>query len=253
MFVCDVKSGVEISIGERRLSCGTKLMVVSFCGSESLADWACNITMFLTHAVEDVGLGRSEHMRTVRVREAQGRVHAGFMWRWRCMRYKVLRTLHGLSPGRILVTGHSMGGALASLSAHEIADALPSADVSVITFGAPMAADAVFNGHDRPTNLVESVRCVHAGDFVQRLPPLPSYTHDSSAELVLVGTNANAARRFIGMDDSQHTWAPWLPVSLIQQLQRAWRGRFGIAAHEVFAYRRAINTGDIQCTKSMVQ
>jgi triacylglycerol lipase len=90
--------------------------------------------------------------------EGAGRVHAGFA--------AALRRFESFPAGRVWFTGHSLGGALATL-AHARA---PGA--GLVTFGAPRVGDrefaAAFPGR--------AWRVVNNNDFVPRLPP-PPYRH----------------------------------------------------------------------------
>jgi Lipase (class 3) len=69
----------------------------------------------------------------------------------------------------ITITGHSLGGALALLNAHEAASALPTVPVSVISFGAPRVGNEAFA--DRMKELgVKVLRMVIKQDVVPKMP-----------------------------------------------------------------------------------
>jgi len=87
---------------------------------------------------------------------AHGRVHRGFLKALD----EIFDQLSGvLRDGRVWLTGHSLGGALAALAAAR----LPKVQ-GVYTFGAPSVGDAEF-GAGRHT-----VRFVHGSDFITQLP-----------------------------------------------------------------------------------
>lgn len=69
----------------------------------------------------------------------------------------------------LTITGHSLGGALALLNAHEAATAFPDLFISVISFGAPRVGNIAFR--DELTRLgVKVLRVVVKQDIVPRLP-----------------------------------------------------------------------------------
>ncbi|KAE8719990.1 Alpha/beta-Hydrolases superfamily protein [Hibiscus syriacus] len=69
----------------------------------------------------------------------------------------------------LTVTGHSLGGALALLSAYEAAVNLPGIPVSVISFGAPQVGNSAFR--DELDDLgVKTLRVVVKQDLVPRMP-----------------------------------------------------------------------------------
>lgn len=239
VFVCDVRSGVEVMLSKRSLSNGTAYTVVSFCGTERWTDWTCNFMLFLADAVD-------KPCTTI---VTSGRAHAGFLARWRSIRHKLLAALTRVCTpsSRVVVTGHSLGGAVAALAAVDIAMSMPHATVSLATFGAPMFADARYNGRTPPKNLKRVVRCVHVGDFVQYLPPLPQYTHPSFGDVVVVGerrrglTRATTVDRGMGVVNDH---------PLVQGCVRLWQDGLGIQSHDVMCYWQAIVERDMRYDRS---
>ncbi|MQM06001.1 hypothetical protein Taro_038821 [Colocasia esculenta] len=70
----------------------------------------------------------------------------------------------------LTLTGHSLGGALALLSAHDAAASIPGlSHVSVISFGAPQVGDAAFM-EELSKKGVKVLRVVVKGDEVPKLP-----------------------------------------------------------------------------------
>ncbi|KAL6991576.1 hypothetical protein U1Q18_009688 [Sarracenia purpurea var. burkii] len=87
---------------------------------------------------------------------------------------KELKRLVGIYRGRgeevsLTVTGHSLGGALALLTAYEAAAAVPGLPVAVVSFGAPRVGNIAFR--DEIYRLgVKTLRVVVKQDVVPRMP-----------------------------------------------------------------------------------
>lgn len=100
-----------------------------------------------------------------------GRVHKGFAQAVDLLWDQVHGQVRAaLTPGcKLWVTGHSLGGALATLAAARLArESIPVA--GVYTFGSPRVGDAAFAATYRPT-----LYCVENGnDIVCHLPPPPA-------------------------------------------------------------------------------
>lgn len=115
-------------------------IVLCFKGSHELTDWLRGLTdaeMIDWHA-----LGSS------------CRVNAGFIGSWQSVREQVLQRLLGIitqmepqAEVTLHVTGHSLGGALATLATADMLDALgelPVQRLELYTFGAPVVGDEQF-------------------------------------------------------------------------------------------------------------
>ena len=97
----------------------------------------------------------------------------------------------------VFVTGHSLGGALATLFACELGQSAsgpgPARDVTVTmyNFGSPRVGDGTFC--DAYNALVpDSVRVVNRGDLVPTLPALLGYRHVDRGVRVSVGADGAA-------------------------------------------------------------
>ncbi|KAI3439148.1 Lipase_3 domain-containing protein, partial [Psidium guajava] len=71
----------------------------------------------------------------------------------------------------LTITGHSLGGALALLNAHEASSEIPNLPISVITFGAPRVGNSAFRDELR-RNGVKTLRVVVKQDMVPKMPGL---------------------------------------------------------------------------------
>jgi hypothetical protein len=112
-------------------------------------------------------------VRMVAWSESAGRVHAGFAAATRSLLPQLRQWIdrNGHDPKKLIVTGHSLGAAMATL----LASALPIG--WLVTLGSPRVGDAAFIGTLQAAN---SVRIVDCCDLVTQVPPpLPigGYTH----------------------------------------------------------------------------
>ncbi|CAK9162672.1 unnamed protein product [Ilex paraguariensis] len=71
----------------------------------------------------------------------------------------------------LTITGHSLGGALALLSAYEAASSLPGLHVSIISFGAPRVGNIAFRDELHQMG-VKTLHVVAKQDLVPRMPGL---------------------------------------------------------------------------------
>ena len=90
------------------------------------------------------------------------RVHWGFLKGWSILEQKIASWFAVNHPARIVVTGHSLGGALATLFAAKY----PSADL--VTFGCPLVGNAAFTAQFAGRTVQRYRNCC---DLVPRVPP----------------------------------------------------------------------------------
>ena len=110
--------------------------------------------------------------------EATGRVHQGFATAARTLLPRLGHWLDGDAKPRsaLLLTGHSLGAALATLAASVWADA------HLVTLGSPRVGDAAFASGLRSA---VNIRLVNCCDLVTDLPPsLQTYTHVAPASYI---------------------------------------------------------------------
>lgn len=89
----------------------------------------------------------------------QGRVHRGFHQRFLEVRDRVLSWIDSSPTSYLTLTGHSMGGAVATLMASFVRHTRPDKKVTLITFGSPRVGDQTF------ARFVDS----QLGDHIQRV------------------------------------------------------------------------------------
>jgi hypothetical protein len=189
VHACDVhnRHGCETHV---KTSVAKSSQFVAFRGTTTRADWGINSRVWLIPSA--VGEG--------------ARVHSGFMLQWESVRARVFAELDRLEqqaqpqhspravPGcdsaerAILVTGHSLGGALAIVACADIVAQYPGVPVEVITFGAPRCGNrAYIAGVSRLAGSM--TRVVHDSDAVPSIPPLlMGYSHCESEWVHLVKT-----------------------------------------------------------------
>lgn len=127
-------------------------IVVAFRGTESLADWIADLKLF--------GTSRS-----------YGTVHSGFCTAFELVRDAVRRRIEQLasSDRKLLLTGHSLGGALAVVAAADMWTDFP-AD-AIYTFGQPRVGKGDFAAFGNQRFSSRFYRFVNDDDVVTRVPP----------------------------------------------------------------------------------
>ena len=136
-----------------------ELVILAFRGTVSTTDWLRNLK-----------ISRKE--------SPLGKIHRGFQEGldavWDDPIETVLRELAG-SDRKVWITGHSLGGALATLAAARASEWLDIA--GVYTFGQPLVGNRrfakLFNRRFRD----RFHRFVNDGDIVPKVPPAPLYAH----------------------------------------------------------------------------
>ena len=143
-----------------------KLAIFGFRGTEStnLVDWAKN---FKTKLVEAI------------ISSSNFKLHQGFRDRyfdiqeWFENKYKALPQDY-----TIIITGHSLGGAMTTVAATYASGKLNRRPDAVITFASPLVGGKEFRDYYR--NVVgcdRTLRIVNEGDFITATPLNKEYTH----------------------------------------------------------------------------
>ncbi|KAJ7607776.1 alpha/beta-hydrolase [Mycena polygramma] len=162
-----------------------KEIVVSFRGTFSVADAVTDVDLFLTPFVSP-GISKSFE------------VHSGFLDAYNDVADTVLSTVEDqvtkfptytvvvTGQAKIPETGHSLGGALASLGAVSLKTAIPAASMKLYTFGQPRTGDPDYAAFVDSTIGVDNIfRGVHTSgnrtDGVPTIiPEVLGYQHHST-------------------------------------------------------------------------
>jgi triacylglycerol lipase len=139
-------------------------LVIAFRGTDSILD-----------VVSDVEYGQDALDLSPGLANA-GQAHEGFTGVYKSLRNQLLGVLAGQPAVPTFITGHSLGGAIASIAALDAASNagnLPRP--TVYTFAAPRAGDptfaALFDARFNGADITSSWRIVNRNDAVPYLPP----------------------------------------------------------------------------------
>lgn len=137
---------------------GRGLTVLAFRGSSSTRNWFANLDTIRVEV--DICPGC--------------RAHQGFWRSWKEARTGVMAALKSAAQSypsfKVVVVGHSLGGAIAPFAAAEIRNTGVVADL--YTYGAPRIAGSSLSNYITNQNRGGNFRVTHTNDPVPRLPPL---------------------------------------------------------------------------------
>lgn len=152
------------------------------------------------------------------------RVHAGFHLAWKEIKDDVKTAVNKALPGhsdyRLVITGHSLGGAVATLLATQFRH--EDCDVDEYTYGSPRVGNMGFVEAAKGKSTVQ--RVTHEADPVPRLPPLflgyrhvsPEYWLNASVKMYdypidkiikcFGAANVDCNASTTGLDIRDHSW-----------------------------------------------
>ncbi|EGD72617.1 hypothetical protein PTSG_04353 [Salpingoeca rosetta] len=138
-----------------------KYIVVAFQGTHNLKQWIDDLK-FMKTDLHYPGAG------------SDVKVHRGFYEAYQEVKGTVDRFVESTfrqNPNyRILVTGHSLGAALAAMCSLDLSIQFPSASIYHYTFGQPRVGNAPFYDFFKQSSIKASFRFVHNRDIVPHLP-----------------------------------------------------------------------------------
>lgn len=130
--------------------------IIAFRGTQ--ADSFCDLVTDATFILENWDL--------------PGRVHSGFSASLSSILAPIEQWLHETGPSQLLLTGHSLGAALATLLAARLADG--ERPIELVTFGSPRVGDEALAASLGSLMVRRYVNCT---DAVAALPPPLIYSH----------------------------------------------------------------------------
>ena len=166
----DLQSGVALSPTEKRIT-------IVFRGSESLVDWITDFRICLKTT-------------------SYGGVHTGFYDQLHydnvCQSMiSHVSALHHTYPSfSIYVTGHSLGGALATLYGYELSLLLPNVDIQVITFGSPRVGDIRFQ---KAFEMREHLSCLRVANSRDPITVLPMFFYSHVGQELVLTENGSSS------------------------------------------------------------
>ncbi|MCU0566399.1 MAG: lipase family protein [Oculatellaceae cyanobacterium Prado106] len=132
-----------------------QVIILAFRGTEptNLKDWMNNANAKL-------------------VKHEEGRVHQGFQKGLEAVWPEILLQVKGMRNHNqsLFVTGHSLGGALATLAVRQLQTAQQSVQ-GLYTYGSPRVGDETFARAFEARFLTQTFRMVNHNDFVTRIAP----------------------------------------------------------------------------------
>ncbi|CAD6258341.1 unnamed protein product [Miscanthus lutarioriparius] len=188
--VCDDEREIE------RL--GRRDVVVAFRGTATCGEWVDNFKCGLTRLpIPTIGGEEEEEEAMVesgfwRLFTAPGEAHSSLQQQ---VRDEARRIAHeyggsGMPPLSITVTGHSLGAALAVLTAHEIATTQqqqrlehgePAMMVTAVSFGGPRVGNAGFRRRLEQSG-GKVLRVVNSDDIVTKVPGFPVHDYGNGGD-----------------------------------------------------------------------
>jgi len=151
-----------------------KQIVIAFRGSskDDQKIWEENFKNSLVSATYSLSLDEKHVPSGVDIDEIL--IHDGFGQIFRSIKEEVIGTVKKLTetyPGyKLRFTGHSLGGALATLAVVEVDAVLKLRNFEVITFGSPRVGDKNFALYFNSKFMDTSFRVVHDRDLVAHIP-----------------------------------------------------------------------------------
>jgi predicted lipase len=164
------------------------LAYIVFRGSDKRADWEINFNFFQMQFEFNQAIGRAIASNREQVYPYSGksssgaRMHQGFTRAYLSVRSQIHDYFQSQSVNGVVVTGHSLGGALAKLCGVDVQYNFKDLvnTISVYTYGAPRVGNAGFR--DSFNNRVpDSHRIVYGVDIVPNVPRFwQGYRHVSN-------------------------------------------------------------------------
>ena len=136
-----------------------------------------NEQVFAMRGTDDVRDALVDIMRWPTPGHGPYKLHAGFMLQANSlMQYVANNIASGPTCRPIYMTGHSLGGALATIIASVLAPLHPTREVYAVTFGAPRVGNANYKRYCDSIPNLHIMRVTHTCDIIPRIPTF-GYVH----------------------------------------------------------------------------
>ena len=183
-------------------------VVVAFRGTASPGDWLADLNIQSTK--RDYGI-----------------VHRGFYTAFKAVEPQLRAALGGVAGRPIVLTGHSLGGALAAVAAAEWADAFPVA--SLYTYGQPATGKHGFANFLAAKYPDRIFRVVNDDDIVPQVPP--TFEHVGRLLRFDGSGNLRPGTESVGTDTARVMSRPGFDRLRMQLLERRLAGGAAPAGH----------------------
>jgi triacylglycerol lipase len=165
IFLCDKETSAEVYIIYDRKQ---KTVYITFRGTDDLKDWAYNLDINM----EEITITSPLLMDT----KVKPLVHSGFLTKFKALSSKIETSLDAFDFSTMVISGHSLGGALATIGSIHFQLMYPSVSITLYVFGSPRCGNKEF------TKLVEEkidkyCRIVNETDPVNELPFCKDFHH----------------------------------------------------------------------------
>lgn len=183
-------------------------VVVAFRGTASPGDWLADLNIQSTK--RDYGI-----------------VHRGFYTAFKVVEPQLRAALGGVAGRPVVLTGHSLGGALAAVAAAEWADAFPVA--SLYTYGQPATGKHGFANFLAAKYPDRIFRVVNDDDIVPQVPP--TFEHVGRLLRFDGSGNLRPGTESVGTDTARVMSRPGFDRLRMQLLERRLAGGAAPAGH----------------------
>jgi len=185
VFISDAKTDAQLFITSEKDYCGENFdLAIGFRGSSSIQDAITDARIKkkkceLFHPMEN---GKDVNTNRYPM------IHRGFLEQYMSVRDELFREIdnliasssavEGQKKKKVLIASHSLGGALGTIAALDLAVNKPNCDVCNISFGSPRVGDGRFVKLFNET-VKNNTRLKHGMDIVSQVPPrIPfNYVH----------------------------------------------------------------------------
>jgi subtilisin family serine protease len=153
------------------IAIGDDVIIVAFRGTESIGDWLDSLNVLPEN-------------------RPYGKVHSGFIGAFQVVEQDIRSALPtgSVATRKVWMTGHSLGGALATVAAAELKDVLPI--TGIYTYGQPRLGNEAVRSFFKSRYPNRFMRFVNDNDIVPRVPP--GYQH--VGQLVDFDSSGNVSR-----------------------------------------------------------